>query len=150
MMLGVFTAYLLRTKKKEIFKFWCLLCSGIITLIAGLIWGKWFMIDKTLYTSSTVLFTGGASMILLSLFYLIIDIWGLRKWAFVFVVIGMNSIFAYVIIHFVNFGQIGDNIVSGLYKWVGTWDDFIKNLIGFAVLWLVMYYMYRNKTFLKV
>jgi predicted acyltransferase len=69
--------------------------AGIMLLGVGLVWNMAFPIIKKIWTSSFVVFAAGWSLILLSIFYLIIDVWKLKKWSFFFVVIGSNSIFIY-------------------------------------------------------
>jgi len=64
-------------------------------------------IVKNIWSSSFVLFAGGWSLLLLALFYGIIDILGYRKWAFFFTVIGANSITIYLTRHFFNFKEVG-------------------------------------------
>ncbi len=49
----------------------------------------------------------GWSLLLLAIFYLLIDVWGFRKWAFPFVVIGMNAIALYTAVHIFDFKNIG-------------------------------------------
>ena len=65
-----------------------------------------FPINKNLWTSSFVLWTAGWSLQLLALFHLVIDVWGLRRWAFFFIVIGMNPITIYMLQAFVDFDGI--------------------------------------------
>jgi len=70
--------------------------AGIIFLGIGLVWDLAFPIIKKIWTSSFVIFAGGWSLILLSLFILLIDVWKLKKWwAQFFIVIGSNAIFIY-------------------------------------------------------
>ena len=97
-----------------------------------------------------MLYSGGLCYLLLALFYLVIDVLGFKKWAFGFVVIGMNSIAVYMVTHVFNFRHIGDIFVSGLDKWCGPWQDFIHAVAAFAVIWLILWWMYRKKTFIKV
>jgi len=64
-------------------------------LLAGLVWGQFFHVIRSLWTSSFVLETCGISTLLLASFYLICDVWGHSKWAFFFIVFGVNSIAIY-------------------------------------------------------
>ena len=123
---------------------------GICCIIAGKVWGIWFPIIHHLWTSSLVLFAGGLSFLLLALFYLVIDIWGYKKWAFFFVVIGMNAIAVYVATHLFDFTEIGNVFVGGLLKYLGPWADFVEASAALAVIWLILYWMYRNKIFIKI
>jgi predicted acyltransferase len=109
-----------------------------------------FPIIKHLWTSSMVLFAGGWSFLLLALFYMLIDVWGLRKWAFGFVVIGMNAIAVYMAVHVFDFKLVGNIFVGGLAECLGQWNDFAQEAAAFAIVWLILYWMYRKKTFIKI
>jgi len=119
-------------------------------IVAGLVWNLCFPIIKHLWTSSFVLFSGGICFMLLALFYLVIDVLGFRKSAFGFVVIGMNAIAVYMGTHLINFRNIGGAFVEGLEKYSGNWYPLIYALTGFAVVWLILWWMYRKKTFIKI
>ena len=160
-MSGVFAGHLLRSNIDDYRKVYILAALGIGTLIIGSLWGGWFFgigkfyfglfpIIKRLWTSSFVLFAAGLSYLLLAVFYLIIDVWGLKKWAYGFVVIGTNAIFVYMVTHLVNFRSVASVFVEGLDKFVGPCKDFIHVVAGFALVWLILLWMYRKKTFIKV
>jgi predicted acyltransferase len=84
------------------------------------------------------------------LFYLVIDIWGYKKWSFFFVVIGTNAIAVYVATHLFDFTLIGNVFVGGLLKWLGPWGPFVEASAALAVIWLILYWMYKTKTFIKI
>ena len=149
-MLGVMAGYLLRSDKVGIRKVLWLLAAGGGCIVAGLLWSLLFPIIKHIWTSSFVLFSGGLCFMLLALFYLVIDVLGFRKWAFGFVVIGMNAIAVYMATHLINFRNIGGVFVEGLEKYAGNWYPFIYATAGFAVVWLILWWMYRKKTFVKI
>jgi predicted acyltransferase len=160
-MLGVMAGHLLRTEISGPRKVFILVAIGIGTLVLGSLWGGWFFgvgkfyaglfpIIKRLWTSSFVLFSAGLSYLLLALFYLVIDVWGFKKWAFGFVVIGTNAIFMYMATHLFNFRHISDPFVNGLDRFVGPWKEFIHPLAAFVVIWLILFWMYRKKSFIKV
>ena len=149
-MLGVFAGQLLMSDLKPLKKAGMLALIGIGCILAGKIWGIWFPIIHHLWTSSLVLFAGGLSFLLLALFYLVIDVWGYRKWSFFFVVIGMNAIAVYVATHLFDFTLIGNVFVGGLLKWLGAWAPFVEASAALAVIWLILYWMYKTKTFIKI
>jgi len=149
-MLGVMAGHLLRLDKKGIVKVLLLLVAGVSCLVLGLVWNIWFPIIKHLWTSSFVLYSAGWCYLLLALLYLVIDVCGLKKWAFGFVVIGMNAIAVYMATHVFNFRHIGDIFVDGLDKYVGNWSHFIHAVAAFAVIWLILWRMYRRKLFIKI
>jgi predicted acyltransferase len=149
-MLGVMAGHLLRSDKVGIRKVLWLLAIGGGCIVAGLLWNLFFPIIKHIWTSSFVLFSAGLCYILLALFYLVIDVLGFRKWAFGFVVIGTNAIAVYMAVHLINFRNIGGVFVGGLEKYTGSWYQIIYAVAGFAVVWLVLWWMYRKKTFIKI
>ena len=149
-MLGVFAGRLLRSEKTKMAKFVWLVALGIGCLLLGMLWSIWFPIIKHIWTSSMVLFAAGWSYLLLALFYLIIDVWGFKKWAFGFVVIGMNAIAAYMSIQLFNFRHIGNIFVGGLSERLGDWNSLVQATAAFAVIWLILYWMYRKKSFIKI
>jgi predicted acyltransferase len=149
-MLGVMAGHVLRTDKVEIRKVVWLLAIGAGCIITGLLWSLCFPIIKHIWTSSFVLLSGGICYILLALFYFVIDVLGFRKWAYGLVVIGMNAIAVYMAVHIINFCNIGGVFVDGLEKYIGNWYPFIHSLAGFAVVWLILWWMYRKKTFIKI
>jgi len=149
-MLGIFAGRLLRSEKTRSAKFIWLVALGIGCLLLGMLWSLWFPIIKHLWTSSMVLLAAGWSYLLLALFYLIIDVWGFKKWAFGFVVIGMNAIAVYMSIQLFNFRHIGNIFVGGLSERLGDWNSLVQATAAFAVIWLILYWMYRKKSFIKI
>lgn len=149
-MLGVMAGHLLRSDKSAGKKFLLLTAAGVGCLAVGAIWNIKFLIIKHIWTSSFVLFSGGICFLLLALFYLVIDVWGLKKWAFGFVVIGTNAIAVYMATHLINFRNIGGVFVDGLEKFTGDWFGFIRVVAGFVVVWLLLWWMYRKKSFVKI
>lgn len=123
---------------------------GLIGVVVGLVWGIWHPIVKKIWTSSFVLFSSGLCFLLMALFYWIIDVKGYRKWAFFLRVIGMNAITAYVLSHVVDFKALAGNIIYGLEQYIPASYPVLVSIAGFGVLYALLWYMYRNKTFVKV
>ncbi len=147
---GVFAGELIKSKLPREKVALYLFIAGIAALGLGLIWGIWHPIVKKIWTSSFVLASSGVCYILLALFYWIIDVKGKVKWAFPFKVIGINAIAAYVLSHVFNFSRIADFLLYGLEQYVGAYYGMITATGGFALLYLLLWYMYKNKTFIKV
>ena len=125
--------------------------AGVISLLLALAWNTIFPINKNLWTSSFVLNVGGISLILLAVFYYIIDVRGHKKWAFFFSVIGMNSILIYLSPHFINW----EYATNGFFQWAGQlvgdpWNVFVMVLCFLAVKWAFLYFLYKKKVFLRV
>lgn len=149
-MIGVFGGLLLRSKKTQKQKVVWLLGAGALCIGLGLLWSLWFPIIKHLWTSSFVLYSGGICLLLLGLFYLVIDVWGFRKWSFPFKVIGMNAIFVYMVTRLFDFRHLGDIFVGGLAERLGSWHGLVQGLAGFLVIWLILYWMYKKQAFIKI
>jgi predicted acyltransferase len=129
MLLGVLMGQLLKSTRDKKYKLKMLFIFGSALLVTGMIWGLFFPVVRSLWSSSFVLETCGITTLLLAVFYWLIDIRGYKKWAFFFIVFGVNSIAIYMMAHMFDFRQIG-NI--------------------FVVMWLIMYWMYIKKTFIKI
>ncbi|MDD4870316.1 MAG: DUF5009 domain-containing protein [Kiritimatiellae bacterium] len=151
MLLGVLLGQLLNSNRDKKDKTILLFASGLIMLSAGFIWGQFFPIIRHLWTSSYVLVTCGISALLLALFYFIIDVRGHSKWAFFLVVFGVNSIAVYMMTHMFDFKLIGNIFVGGLSRFLAVKvQAFVEAIAAMTVIWLIMYWMYRKKTFIKV
>lgn len=151
-LLGIFTGSFLKNnpmsqQKKVIYLF----VAGIVFVVLAHVWNLDFPINKNLWTSSFVLNVGGYSLILLSVFYYIIDVLGYKKWAFFFKVIGMNSILIYMSGHFINW----EYTTLGFFKWLGQLISDPYNAVALAICyvmvkWAFLYFMYQKKVFLRV
>jgi hypothetical protein len=53
-------------------------------------------------------------------------------------------------VHVFDFKHVGNVFVGGLAKWLGEWNDFVQEVAAFAIVWLILYWMYRKKTFIKI
>jgi predicted acyltransferase len=126
---------------------------GTGLIILALIIDPFYPIIKNCWTSSYNLLSGGISFLLVALFYLTIDVWGLKKWSFFFRVIGMNSIFIYLI----SVGNLVDvsHTTMSFFGWIvkplSENTGGLVMVIGSIILcWLLLYFMYKKKIFIKV
>ena len=154
-LLGTFAGHLLISDDKRLTglkKGLILLLAGIAALALGKLWSLSFPIIKNLWTSSFVLFAGGWSLILLALFYLVIDVWGFKKWTLPFVVIGLNSITIYMLNSgIINFEEMGGYFFGGLANQFSELAQPVILAAGAVIcMWTFLYLLYRNKIFLKV
>ncbi len=149
-LLGVLAGRILMSDCTAKHKVYRLSGAGAVSLAAGLLWSLWFPVIKLLWTSSYVLIGGGLSFFALALFYWIIDVRGYRKWAFGFIVIGMNSIAVYFATEVFDFRTVGNVFVGHLLPHLGRWDRLVEASAAFAVVWLALYWMYRKKEFIRI
>lgn len=85
------------------------------------VWGPTFPIIKNLWTSSFVLVSAEWSLVLLSLFYTLIDIGGYRVWATAISVIGVNAITIYFAQRFIDFRHMSEFFLGGTAQLLGGW-----------------------------
>jgi len=124
---------------------------GIIFLVLAQLWNLDFPINKNMWSSSFALYTTGFSLILLAIFYYIIDVRGYKSGAFFFKVIGMNSILIYISGRFINW----DYTTFGFFEWIGQLVGSPFNVVAMAVClvlikWLFLYILFKKKIFLRV
>jgi predicted acyltransferase len=151
-LMGALAGYLLRSRDQTRYQnVAILLGAGLATLGMGLLWGHSLPVVKAIWSSSFVLVAGGWSLILLALFYLVIDIWRLRWLGFVFVPIGMNAITIYVGHGYIDFQFTSDLIFGGLARTTGADLAPIVTTAGLLVVeWALLYFLYRKRIFLRV
>lgn len=152
-LLGIYTGELLRHTAPEGKKATALrlVLIGAVLLVLAQGWNLVFPINKNLWTSSFVLQCGGISMLLMALFYYVIDILGYRKWAFFFKVIGMNSILIYMSGQFINWSYSTRALLGWLGQLFGEpYNAVVMVLCLLAVEWAFLYFLYRKKIFLRV
>ncbi len=152
-LLGILAGNLLRNNRKisASRKALFLMLGGIGLIILALIWNLDFPINKNLWTSSFVLLTGGISLILLSVFYYIIDVRQHKSWAFFLKVIGMNSILIYLSGHFINWKYATDSLFHWAGQLVGNPFDVVALAIcALVIKWFFLYFLYKKKVFLRV
>lgn len=130
--------------------------AGIIGIAAGLLlhFTGICPVVKRVWTPAWTLFSGGICFLFLAGFSWLIDLKGYRKWAFPLVVVGLNSIAAYLIAHLCE-----DFVASSFRINIGERPFQILGpglqplLFGAALLityWLMLFWMYRRKIFLKI
>ncbi len=148
-LLGVLAGHWLKSAVPQQKKILWLCGSGAILLLVGWLWGLVFPINKLFWSSSYVLWAGGWSVFLLALFYWIIDMRGYRRWAFVFIVIGLNPITIYVAQSLFDFGIIANIFIHGFVDHFGIFSALFTLFCVLLVKWLFLYFLYKQKIFLK-
>ena len=121
--------------------------AGVAAMLLGALWHLVFPLNKNLWSSSFVLFAGGLSLALLAAFYLVIDVWGFRRWSLFFVVIGMNAITIYLLEAFVDFDGLAAVVFAHAPRKLHAG---LLPLGGIFLRWVLLYGMYKKKLFLRV
>ena len=148
-LLGGLAGHLLSSSYDQRKKLLGLAIAGIAGLGLGLVWNLVFPINKLLWSSSYVLYAAGWSFLLMALFYWVIDMRGYQKWAFPFVVIGLNPITIYVLDGVFDFGTIAGIFVNGIVVHMGALQPVVWIACVLLVKWYFLYFLYRQKIFLK-
>ncbi|MDP3441372.1 MAG: DUF5009 domain-containing protein [Ignavibacteria bacterium] len=151
-LIGIITGKLLRipdvsNQRKVIL----LLVWGLLSLVAGYLFGIWFPIIKAIWTSSYVLVACGYGMILMAFFYQIIEVWKFQFWAQPFVWIGMNSIAIYIAASLLNFRKLSLRIVGGeVSEFLGNYSEIVISLLSLLFVFWLAGFLYKNKIFIKL
>jgi len=160
-LIGVLTGTWLRTEKTRYEKAAGMFVVGAVCVAVGWAWNSFFVINKALWTSSYVLFTGGLALQFLSICYWLIDIKGYRRWAKPFEVFGLNAIALYVVADvlamLLGVIKVGGEPLGG---WIFThlfasWASPINASLAMAICFVLvclalMWILYNRKIFLKV
>ncbi len=163
---GVLTGHWLRSERKDQRKFTGMFFSGIALTIVGWVWSFWFPLNKSLWTSSYVVYEAGLALCFLAVCYWLLDVKVYRKWSKPFTIFGLNAIALYVgstimgsILNIVQLSVSDDNTISLQEKifngvFVPLASPFNASLlyaISFVLIWLfLMWLLYRKKIFVKI
>lgn len=156
MILGLLTGEWLKNDRLKAEKLRGLVIAGVALVLLGLTcqWLGICPIVKRVWTSSYTLYSGGLVVLMLAVFYAVIECKGWRAWAFPLIVVGMNSIAIYVMSW-----TMQPFVRSALERHLGwlissvTTPTFQPIAYGFGVMltfWLILYWMYRRKLFLRI
>jgi predicted acyltransferase len=159
MILGLMAGELLRRPLKPRQHFSTLVAAGLVCLALGLAAGEFVCpIVKRIWTPSWALYSSGWTFLMLAGFYWVIDMQGWRRWAFPFVVVGMNSIAMYCMAQLMK-GWVDASLRTNLgQKWFEFGGVLFDPVFGpivqwsavLLVLWFICLWMYRRGVFLRV
>ncbi len=150
-------SWLKRTDRDNNVKVSWMFTYGVIAVVAGLAWDLFFPINKALWTSSFVLYTGGLATIALALSYWLIDVQGHKRFTYPFVVFGANAITAYVlsgfIPHYLGMIKIGgasiyQTFFAPYFSPVNA--SLVSAIFIVIILWLAMWILYLRKIIIKI
>ncbi len=151
-LMGSYAGFLLRQRNLSGYKKTGILAGiGTGLMILTMVLNPFYPVIKNCWTTTFSLLTGGISFCLVAFFYLLIDVWGLKKWSFYFRVIGMNPLFIYLLYRMVNIRETS----VFLFGWLtnDTANASTQPVVALGVIILVyaiLYFLYRNKIFIKI
>ncbi|WP_428848321.1 transmembrane glucosamine N-acetyltransferase NagX [Shewanella olleyana] len=135
----------------EWFKVICLFLIGVIFVGLGWLVDIVIPVNKDLWTSSFVLVTSGWSIVLLALFYALVDVLKWQKWAFVFVVIGTNAIIIYLASSLMNWQYFAQSLFGGVVNAAPeSWQSILAVISLIAVQWLALLWLHQRKIFIRI
>jgi predicted acyltransferase len=156
MMLGLWAGQWLATARTMEEKLKGLVVGGAALTLAGLLlqWLHVSPIVKRIWTPAYTLYSGGLVLLMLAVFYAAIEWKGWRRWSFPLIVIGANSIAVYVMS-----GTIEHFVSSALVRHLGAapfailgppFEPVLRGAGVLLVFWLILFWMYRRKIFLRI
>ncbi|HEX3658004.1 MAG TPA: hypothetical protein VHV55_19610 [Pirellulales bacterium] len=165
MLLGLMAGELLRGAQTQQRKVLWLIAGGAVCLAAGLGLGLTIVpIVKKIWTPSWALVSGAAALWLLAAMYWIIDVRGFRRWAYPLVVVGANSILMYLMSSLMSVWIVanlrtifGPEALGGAFGTIAVpalldvaYAPIIRSLAVLAVLWMICFWLYRQRVFIKI
>ncbi len=159
--IGMLVGILILTQKDQFKRLTYMFFIGFMMLIAGELWSYIFPLNKNLWSSSFVLYTGGLATMGLAACILIIDIWGYKNWTRLGRIYGANAITSYVLAgmltlifydtiwwgvslnHTFMDGMTGIGINAKL-------SSFLYAIIYMLIIYIPAYILYKKKVFIKL
>ncbi len=164
--LGVLTGQWLRSERGARAKAVGMVVAGATGMGVGLLWNRWFPINKNVWTSSFVVFTAGFALIFLALLYWIIEIRGWRgRWTMPFLVFGMNAIIAFCFDELL-WAPLYYGHAQGADGKMIAWQQYLNGqllniaspsnaslifaLVTVVTVWVLLWLLYRQRIFVNV
>lgn len=142
-----------------------MIAAGSLVLGIGFIWGLWLPINKALWTSSYVLWTGGLALLLLAGCYGLIEMKGWTAWSKFFEIFGVNALAAYVLHVFflkvqmmvtISLPDHGSQnlklfITESLFGWASLANASLLYALSYTLFWfIVLAFLYRKKIYIRI
>ncbi len=167
LLIGYFSGRFIDLSKNTLKAIKKLLAIGALTVFVGFIWSFIFPINKPIWTSTYVLYTGGLAMVFLALLLWIIDVQHFKKWATPFIHFGTNPLAIYMfsglyvsaIIYLIKItNDKGELVVGYDYLFTDVFVPIAGNMNGsllfaithIVIFWLITFILYKKKIFIKI
>jgi len=123
--------------------------AGLCCLAAGYALSSFVPVIMKIWTTSYGLVSAGWACVMFLLFYWVIDVRGHQKGSLLFVVIGSNAVFIYMVASIVPLRQWVSIFTRSMVGASGHLEPLLHAVVVLVVEWLVLFWMYRNKIFIK-
>jgi predicted acyltransferase len=154
MLFGVLAGELLRSSRKPPAKLHILLSAGLVCWVLGQVLDAYVCPSvKRIWTPTWVIFSTAWTCWLLAAFYGVIDVAGYRRWSFPLVVVGMNSIAIYLMAQLMKpfvWASLRTHFGRDLYSESGPYGHLALAISTLLVFWLICFWLYRRKIFIKI
>ena len=163
---GILTGIWLKSNRSDLEKVGGIFFGGVCLVALGWYWNLFFPWNKSLWTSSYVLYTSGLALCFLGFCYWLIDIKGYKKWSKPFVIFGVNAlalfVFSGLLTKTLSLIKVPapDGKTVSLYNWIyqNAFLRFAEPInaslmfaVSYILLWLfLMWLLYRKRIFIKV
>jgi len=129
---------------------WFFFLTGAGFMILGYQWSYWLPFNKAMWTPPFILFCAGQCMITMGIINQITDVWR-KNWLFPFVVIGQNSLIAYLAVGILPFENVAERLVGGdIQQLLGVAGPVVFAGVQVVLCWLLLYWLYRNGLTMKI
>ncbi|MBA2649182.1 MAG: DUF1624 domain-containing protein [Legionella sp.] len=164
-LLGLLTGSLLLTSLSNRKKLYTLVAVGLTCVVLSWLWNAHFPINKNIWTSSFVLWSGGYAFLVFAVCFYLIDMLGYTSWAWPLKIFGMNALFIFIVhvlllkiqtmLHFTLKNGKVDNlrvvITDSLFGQFSTQNAGLFYAVGFVFLnFLIALYLYKRRIFIKI
>ena len=155
---------LINNRENKLKNFYLMCIIGLIALVCGWLWSVYFPLNKNLWTSSYVLWSGAISLLVFAACFLVIDLWGYQKWALPFKIFGMNALFAFIVhvlflkaqfktklIYHGSETNLKEIITQFLFGGFNPENAVLLYALSFLLLnFLIVLFLYRRKIFIRI
>ena len=146
--LGLLLGRVLMSERSTSFKMRVIATVGVAAVALGLALNSFIPVVMKMWTTSYGLASAGWACLMFLAFYWIVDVRGWKRWAFPFIVIGMNAVAIYMSESIVPWATIVGIFTASAAGVLGRYTPLLQATCTLTVEWLVLYWMYKRKIFL--
>jgi predicted acyltransferase len=147
--LGLIIGELLMSSRSTSAKARIIAVVGVAGVTLGWILNPYIPVIMKMWTTSYGVMSAGWACLMFAFFLWLIDVRGHQQWTLPLVVIGMNAVFIYMFMSIISLGDILDNFTHPIAVRLGSGGELFSSLAVLLVAWLLLFWMYKRKIFIK-